>query len=184
MGLAWVQVASCKLILSEWKGAKPCLSENFCSQVQFQQIYERKLGAEFHNVSLLLHIWFFFSCISYQDLQSWSFLLNEVDTKKSKEVHMSTIFGENCSFFHLTLAEVSYSLEPQMKTSSTTCVSPTSQPLNFNHSLLKNHTIQMSQSVLNSSSGLKTSLSLVYVCTHHFNSHQTSNLFSLGQLPS
>lgn len=77
-------VASCKLILFEWKGAKPCLSENFCSQVQFQQIYERKLGAEFHNVSLLLHIWFFFSCISYQDLQSWSFLLNEVDTKKIK----------------------------------------------------------------------------------------------------
>jgi hypothetical protein len=28
--------------------------------VQFQQIYERKQGAEFHNVSLMLHIRFFY----------------------------------------------------------------------------------------------------------------------------
>ena len=48
------------------------------------------------------------------------------------------------------------------------CVHISHQPA-FDHPLLKNHTIQVSQSTSQIFSGIKTNLQMVNLWTHHFN---------------
>jgi len=130
----------------------------------------------------MLHIWFFFlyfsSWFTFLKLPfGWSrpkyILLNEVDIVKNQKKFTRAFF------FSFDTDRSILLFRAQMETSSTACISPTSQLL----IILSSRTTQYrwANQLWNFFRNRNKRLLMVYLSNHHFNSPHNLYSFSLGQ---